>query len=61
MNNLDIEAAENILYMWACDEITTSHAKRATRHLGFTIDFRQADIGNEIEVEYLGQLVMLEV
>jgi hypothetical protein len=58
---LDIKAAECILYAWSCCEVSTTHAKRAAKLLGFTIDFRQADIGNEIEAEYLGQLIILEV
>lgn len=54
--------AEAILYNWACDCISTATAKRECRALGFEIDFRQADIGNQIDaldVE-LGQIVTLE-
>lgn len=42
---LDQRAAEAILYDWACGNTQTAHAKNACRHLGFEIDFRQADAG----------------
>jgi len=49
---LDIAAAELILYDWACGNLETPHAKRAVAALGFSIDFRQADIGNWLDAEY---------
>ena len=53
--------ASGILYAWACDKITTHHAKAACASLGFTIDFRQADIGAYMEAEFHGTPCTLEV
>lgn len=41
-----VDAASTVLYLWACDTITTEQAKQDTRTLGFEIDFRQADVSN---------------
>lgn len=49
---LDTLAAEAILYDWACGNLKTAHTKRAIAALGFTADFRQADIGNWIDATY---------
>ena len=49
---LDVAAAEIILYDWACGNLETSHAKRGVSALGFTVDFRQADVGNWLDAEY---------
>lgn len=49
---LDTLAAEAILYDWACGNLETAHAKRAVSALGFTVDFRQADVGNWLDAEY---------
>jgi len=60
---LDRHAAEVILYDWACGNTSTAHAKRACRHLGFDIDFRQADLGAFIDATHIatGDNVRLEV
>jgi len=58
---LDHKAASVILYAWACEQITTRHAKAACDSLGFTIDFRQADIGAYMEADYRGAPCVLEV
>lgn len=60
---LDHFAAEAILYDWACGNIDTAHAKRACQHLGFDIDFRQADCGAFFDAHHIesGEYVRLEV
>jgi hypothetical protein len=59
---LDTLAAEAILYDWSCGNLETAHAKRAVAALGFTVDFRQADMGNWFEAEYRdGSFVILYV
>lgn len=60
---LDRHAAEVILYDWACGNIATDHAKRACRHLGFDIDFRQVDMGAFLDATHIpsGETVTLEV
>ena len=60
---LDRRAAEVILYDWACGNIETAHTKRACRHLGFEIDFRQADVGAYLEALHIesGTYVRLEI
>ena len=54
---LDHRAAEAILYDFCCGNTQTAHAKRACRHLGFDIDFRQVDA---LHIES-GEYVRLEV
>ena len=41
----DLDAAESVLYKWACGEITTSDAKASCEFYGFKINFRQKNIG----------------
>lgn len=56
------QRAEEILYRWACEEITTHNAKQDCGLLGFTIDFRQPDLGNFIIAETpAGHFVELEI
>ena len=47
MNNQ--QHAENVLYAWACGELSTAQAKAQCLKLGYQIDFRQADTSNLIE------------
>jgi hypothetical protein len=57
-----IEAAESALYNWACGNFTTENVKHHCKALGFTIDFRQADIGDWMEATYLdGSAITLRV
>ena len=57
-----IEAAERVLYRWACGHFTTKNVKASCQALGFTIDFRQADVGACLEAIYSdGSTITLEV
>jgi|TARA_R110002074_G_scaffold174646_1_gene337614 hypothetical protein len=60
---LDHRAAEAILYDFCCGNTQTAHAKRACRHLGFDIDFRQVDAGAFFDALHIesGEYVRLEV
>lgn len=55
--------AERTLYDWACGHIDTATAKARCRDFGFDVDFRQPDIGAEMEATRLadGRAVLLEV
>ena len=59
----DLDAAESVLYKWACGEIPTSDAKASCEFYGFKIDFRQSDDNNFIEALYVpsGRYITLEV
>tara|TARA_R110000744_G_scaffold152222_2_gene266098 strand:- start:1005 stop:1235 length:231 start_codon:yes stop_codon:yes gene_type:complete len=57
-----IEAAESALYNWVCGNLTTKNVKHQCEALGFTIDFRQADIGAWVQATYSdGSAITLEV
>ena len=59
----DLDAAESILYRWACGKITTSDAKSSCEFYGFKIDFRQRDNNNFIDALYVpsGMYITLEI
>lgn len=47
MNREDL--ATDILYSWACEHTNTADAKRDLLDIGYSVDFRQADLGNIID------------
>lgn len=59
----EIEAAESVLYSWACGHLPTAAAKAKCLDLGFRIDFRQSDYCPYVEAFHwpTGRDVALEL
>lgn len=60
---MNTHRAEEVLYSWACNNMSTAEAKSTLRKLGYDVDFRQPDLGHRMEAIEIatGEIVCLEI
>lgn len=63
MNNATRNSLEKLAYQWACGNVSNAQFKFSLYFSGYTIDLRQADNGNKLEIVHktTGKIETLEI
>lgn len=63
MNDTTRKSLEVMAYKWACGEVSNEQFKFSLYFAGYTIDLRQADNGNKLELVHkvTGKVETIEV